>query len=975
MISVNMISCENHVCTKNDKNISHYISDMSNPVILSVKFTDNSAIRSPGNLLFATHPTETTTFTLFLDYPLALGKYVFRIGTSIIPTQSIHPIDYLGSTEITVVIHNSDLLNCSGVITLFKKSTHITIQSTMIYSKKPAITSCSHESININESAVVKLTGSGFDSKSYICLFTQDTYSYFPVYNIEPLNSCNDTQNISKIEFVLSKIQTIDLECGVFYIAIVSPSSPMLYNIIPDDLVTKTLPLGDQQIFSIIKIAVRPVIYSILNNEIGGGKIIGDKPVLHENASDYVITSGKAHIVTIIGSCFKRNNTSVAIYEDLSGNRPIYFIYGDSPDINYVDAHTLIVRLKPINIFRKLFFKVNVHNSATTGMPYPRSHDVIGIGGSTISSIINENKTLFVLPHILISNHNVLTSSEEPEFYIREPCIKIQVSNIFCEVPYGPNFQLYFKISPMTTNADINKSFTLSKYAIGYSICTGSNVINTNTAIRNTNYQQFITDASNYFQKYDHFAVDVFVQIRFDLQERELLLNSNMARILFRSNMDDEPHVESGHESSVDLIECNNPCEHVQKSHPKKCISSASPEIQSINPAYAETLSAIALDAGFDFAHNDEYLKTVSAYQVNSTTSRGHILAAFRAAFFHLTGYGEGIRMPNFPTISTPFSAQNIPYTTQQIGQIIQKMVDVIPCHTNPLLHHSIQGLCSHMLVSVLYSQTGKGYSPILKYALQDSLSVSNANVSLLFSEQISPIVDSYMLSPYVDINNLSQNQSLYGGITAESLSDINQLLTYGINGDTTSSIVNQIQQRLANTIDAWINNTHFLLVSDGGKYAGSSYMANIDTFASQYIQSIHSALVGNPNVNIISDIASITSAIQTGNGEHTLGKQFAAEIATNASSICRAILQADHTRQPANNQLNTPVLFRQEDRIIIYITITGSIENPDIDLRTLFSKNIDPLENNSNSFKQYLLNHEGTQIKPLKYAVVLPIG
>ena len=950
---------------------------MSNPVILSVQFTNNSAIRSSGNLLFAMHSNETTTFTLFLDYPLTNGKYVFRIGSSVIPTYSINPINYLGSTQITVIVDNSDLINCSGLITLYKTAARTVVNSTMIYSEKPAITSCSHESININDSTIITVTGTGFDSKSYICLFTYDTYQYIPEYNIEPLNSCNNTQNISKIEFVLSKTQTHDLECGVFYIAIVSPSSQVLSTIIPSNIVSKKLPLGDAELFSISKIAIHPVIYSILNREISGGAIPGDKPVVYENAADYVITSGKAHSVTIIGSHFKRNHTSIAIYQDLHGKQLITTIPEGSPDIHYVDAHTLILRLQPIHIFRKLFFRVSVHNYATSGIISPTNNTIIGRGGSTISSIINENKTLFVLPHIFISNHNVLSSAEEPEFWIREPSIKIQVSNIFNEVPSAPNFQVFFKIHAHNLIADAAKSFTLSQYIIGYSIPRGNNTINTNAGVRNANYQQFIEDATAYFQSADHFSVDVFIQIRFELQERELLLNSNTVRIVFRANMEDESLVvESTHEPSIEVISRCNPCEqHVQKSHPKKCISVGSPEIQTPHPAYVETLSAIALDAGFDFAHNDEYLKTVSTYQVNSTTSRGHILAAFRAAYFHLTGYGEGIRIPGFPTMSIPFSAQNIPYTTQQIGQIIHKMVDAIPCHTNPLLHHSIQGLCSHMLVSVLYSQTGKGYSPILKYALQDSLSVSNANVSLLFSEQISPIVDSYMLSPYVDINNLSQNQSLYGGITAESLSDINQLLTYGINGDTTSTIVIQIQQRLASTIDTWINNTQFLLVSDGGKYAGSSYMANIDNFASQYIQTIHSALVGNPNVNIISDVASITSAIQIGNGQDTLGKQFATEIVTNAASICRAILQADHTREPANNQLNTPVLFRQEDRIIVYITITGSIENPDIDLKTLFSRNIDPLENNSNSFKQYLLNHAGTQIKPIKYAIVLPIG
>ena len=962
---------------QNHKNISLYISDMSNSVILSVQFTNNSAIRSSGNLLFATHPNETTTFTLFLDYPLTNGIYVFRIGSSVISTHSINPINYLGSTQITVIVNNSELVNCSGLITLYKAATRTVVNSTMIYSDKPAITSCSHESININDSTIITLTGTGFDSKSYICLFTHDTYSYFPLYNIEPLNSCNNTQNISKMDFVLSKAQTHDLECGVFYIAIVSPSSQVLYDTIPNRMVSKTLPLGDEQLFSISKIAIHPVIYSILNREISGGVIPGDKPVVHENAADYVITSGRVHSVTIIGSHFKRNHTSISIYQDLHGKHLITMIPEGSPDIDYVDAHTLILRLQPIHIFRKLFFRVSVHNFATSGIISPANNSIVGLGGSTISSIINENKTLFVLPHILISNHNIL-SSAEPEFWIREPSIKIQVSNIFNEIPSAPNFQLYFKIPSHTLVHDAAKSFTLPQYIIGYSIPPGHNTINTNVEVRNTNYEQFIKDASAYFQSADHFSVDVFIQIRFDLQDRELLLNSNTVRIVFRANIDDESHVlESVHEPSIEVISRCNRCEegHVQISHPKKCISVVSPEIQTPHPAYMETLSAIALDAGFDFAHKDEYLKTVAAYQVNSTTTRGHILAAFRAAYFHLTGYGEGIRIPGFPIMSAPFSAQNIPYTTQQIGQIIQKMVDAIPCHTNPLLHHSIQGLCSHMLVSVLYSQSDKGYSPILKYALQDSLSVSDANVSLLFSEQISPIVDSYMLSPYVDIQNISQNQSLYGGITVESLNDINQLLTYGINGDISSTIVIQIQQRLANTIDAWINNTQFLLVSDGGKYAGASYMANIDNFASQYIQTIHSALVGNPNVNIISDVASITNAIQIGNGQDTLGKQFATEIATNASSICRAILQADHTRQPANNQLNTPVLFKPEDRIIVYITISGSIENPDIDLRTLFSKNIDPLENSANSFKQYLLNHAGTQIKPIKYAIVLPIG
>jgi len=934
---------------------------MSNPVILSAQFTDNSAIRLHGNLLFATHHNQTTTFTLLLDYPLTSGAYVFKIGSVIIPTHSISPINYLGSTQITVVVNNSELVNRSGLITIFKPSTHITVNSSAIYSKKPTITSCSHEVMTIDDTSIITLHGTGFDSKSYISLFTYDTYSYIPVYNIEPLSS----STIVKLEFILSKVQIPDLECGVFYIAVVSPSSPILTSTIPNNAVSKTLPLGDDQLFSVSKLAIRPVIYSILNREVSGGMIPGDKPVVPENAADYIITSGKAHMITVIGSHFKRNCTSIAVYQDLSGQHPLFFLSEDSSDIHYVDPHTLLLHLPPIHIFRKLFFRATIHNYAKTDIASPSNDTLVGRGGSTISSLLYENKTLFVMPQILISNH-ILTASPEPEFWINEPSIKIQVSNLFDETPSAPNFQLYYKIPPSSSHS----SFTLSQYRIGFSIPRGHNTINTNAVRRNTDYLQFMTDATAYFQTANQFAVDVFIQITFDLQERELLLNSNVVRILFRST----PEEEAAPCLPEPVVE-HNVCHphHIQESHSKRVApisATAGAEICTSHSVYVETLSAIALDAGFDFAHHDEYLKTVQAYQVNSTTSRAHILAAFHAAYFQLTGHGQGIRLEGLPTLQIPFSAQHIQYTNPQIGQIIQKMMDTIPSHTNPLLHHSIQGMCSHILVTILYVEAGKGYTPFLQYALPDSLTVSDANVSLLFAEQIAPTIDSYMLSPYVDINHITQNLSIDGGLPI--LEQMNQLLTYGISGDLASPELASIRDQVASTIDQWIAATAFILVSDGGKYAGSSYMANIDSLASHYIQTIHSALVGNPNVNIIADSASIAAALQAGNGQTTLGAQFANEILDNASTICRALLQADHTRQPPEN---SPVLFRSNDRLIVYVTVSGSIENPDIDLRALFSKNIDPLADDSTSFKRYALNHLGTQIKPIKYALILPLG
>jgi hypothetical protein len=515
----------------------------------------------------------------------------------------------------------------------------------------------------------------------------------------------------------------------------------------------------------------------------------------------------------------------------------------------------------------------------------------------------------------------------------------------------------------------------LPKYRIGFSIPRGHNTINTNTILRNTDYEQFMIDATAHFQTETQFAIDVFIQITFDLQERELLLNSNVVRIVFRSIPDDDDASCSPDYLPEPVVENHCHPHHVQESHSKTIAPTPctfGPETCIPHPEYVDTLSAIALDAGFDFAHQDEYLKTINAYQVNSTTSRGHILTAFQVAYFQLTGYGQGIRNTGLPKMQIPFSSQSIPYTTHQIGQIIEKMIDAIPSHTNPLLYHSIQGMCSHILVSILYAQPGKGYTPLLKYALPDSLTVSDANVSLLFAEQIAPAIDSYMLSPYVDIQNVAQNQSIYGGL--DILDDINQLLTYGAIGDTTSPELITIRDRVTATMDTWITNSAFLLVSDGGKYSGSSYMANIDKLAAHYIQTIHSALVGNPNVNIISDSATISAAIQVGNGQSTLGAQFANEIITNAATISRALLQADHSRQPPTNAPNIPILFQDKDRLIVYVTVSGSIENPDIDLSALFSKNIDPLENNSTSFKRYLLNHLGTQIKPIKYALILPI-
>jgi hypothetical protein len=94
-----------------------------------------------------------------------------------------------------------------------------------------------------------------------------------------------------------------------------------------------------------------------------------------------------------------------------------------------------------------------------------------------------------------------------------------------------------------------------------------------------------------------------------------------------------------------------------------------------------------------------------------------------------------------------------------------------------------------------------------------------------------------------------------------------------------------------------------------------------------------------------------------------------------NAYAIRASILAADPSRQPPANSINAPILLKKHDHLIVYVDISGSIDNDSIDLREIFFKNIDPLSDNTSSFKTYLLNHEGNQIKPIRYAIVLPMG
>ena len=974
---------------------------MSPPFITHVKYQNNAATRLPGNRLFTNNRhNHTTRFRLLLDSPIAMGTCVFKIGNKTINTHSVEPNNYLGSKRIVIVVNNTELINCEGGISIVNTQNAIT--ETILpendlffnYSHFPTITNCSHNVVNITDDFIITLTGTGFEKNSYVSLIKPSLKEadvlkqeciFEQVFNIEPATIVSPKNNISKLSFQLSNELLPNLFCGVFYIIVVSPNSNIPTCGLRGTDMNLVLPLSGEETFSMRKIIIRPIITNILNTE-----LYVDRPAnITENMSDAILTAGRQHNVTIFGKYFVKDKTRVIFYSDLSGTE-IVSIDSYSKKIEYVNSNQIRVNVPAIHIFRKIYAVVALEING------PSEQRIV-------SDINNIDSLLFVGPHISIENDNIYGTQSLPEFHIDISNIMIKTSHIFREILRPVELLLFYRFS------DTKLLFTQNEYRIGYKITRDTNILETttqynipsthSTAAVELDYEQFIIDAKRCLQDASNVVIDVYAQITYKLPNNNYkFIRSNSCQIAFYENTvgnysENGVDFDNGHSQSIDNCsvhsddEIDNSClyqpEHFHTVKNKDIQKSYNLPSYIEQPylAYKNKLLEIGVDAGFDYTRNDEYLKNVGIFQTNSVTSRSAFMLLVSTAFFQLTGYGSGIRMEPHWNMPIPFSVhQNDARFTQNMRKNIQKlMMDVLLKDHRflndisveiSLYNYSVQGLCNHLLDVILEINDSDvvGYSPIVRYDLPGALSVSGADATTRFARQLGVEGTYYMLSPYTDDNNT---------IGEENTNLINQLLSSSINND--NEAINSIKSTLSSFMNIWITTVPFLLISDNGKYTGTSHQASIGELYSHYTQTIHSALVGNPNVNILSNMNDVRENISIGSqidgSSNTLGEQFVNSIVDNAFAIRASILAADPSRQPPANNINAPILLKKHDHLIVYVDISGSIDNDSIDLREIFFKNVDPLLDNTSSFKNYLLTHEGNEIKPIRYAIVLPIG
>jgi hypothetical protein len=181
-------------------------------------------------------------------------------------------------------------------------------------------------------------------------------------------------------------------------------------------------------------------------------------------------------------------------------------------------------------------------------------------------------------------------------------------------------------------------------------------------------------------------------------------------------------------------------------------------------------------------------------------------------------------------------------------------------------------------------------------------------------------------------------------------------------------------KDRIATLINKWITNTTFLLISDGGKYNGSNIYAAPSQLYKHYTQAINSCLIGSPFANIINNMENIKKNIEDGKQQYTsnkLGKQFIESVIENNDIIADSIMKAHPYRK--NHDSNHEIsLFHKGDMLTIFVSISGNIENNSN--TSLFYQYIDPAIDNTSSFKRYIINNTGDRIKPLIYAIIVPL-
>jgi hypothetical protein len=292
----------------------------------------------------------------------------------------------------------------------------------------------------------------------------------------------------------------------------------------------------------------------------------------------------------------------------------------------------------------------------------------------------------------------------------------------------------------------------------------------------------------------------------------------------------------------------------------------------------------------------------------------------------------------------------------------------------------SIHSMCKYITDAIIYYNFESEYKQIAKVILPDELLVSGANATFAFAQQIPHEKEYYMLIPYPDIVDSEEEPSIlsYMDYGAPILDYMNGLLKLQNNKCVINSNEDEtlyLKSQLEPIINDWINKTLFLLISDNGKYNGSNIYSAPSELYMHYLQTIHSSLIGNPFANIISNIDSIKKCIEEGNQENNntnkLGKQLVENILNNCETIGNAVLKSDPSR--TSNPDN--VLFKKGDMLTIFVSISGSIGITPVAINNIFYKCIDPNVNNTSSFKQHIINNSGDRIKPLIYAIMVPIN
>jgi hypothetical protein len=308
----------------------------------------------------------------------------------------------------------------------------------------------------------------------------------------------------------------------------------------------------------------------------------------------------------------------------------------------------------------------------------------------------------------------------------------------------------------------------------------------------------------------------------------------------------------------------------------------------------------------------------------------------------------------------------------------------------------SLFSMCKHVLDAMIFYSEFAVAHQMAKITIDEPLTVSGANLTFSFAEQIPSDKEYYMLVPYPDIidpQTAMPNSLSYLDYGAPILQSLNHLLKIK-NG---KSVINEqadevlyYKDKFATAMNRWITNTKYLLISDTGRYYGTSIYASPSELYRHYIQTINSSLIGSPFANIINNTdgikANIEAGMQANSTVNRLGKQLVDNVMQNVDMIGRSILASDPSRASdmiyeTNSAHGEYRLFRKGDMITIFVAISGTIGNMNmgangqqINIGSVFARNVDPYGDNASSFKRYIINHTGDRIKPLIYAILVPV-